>query len=773
MLVVLVTAGLMGQVTPGVAEAAAPPPDGQPEPGAVADTDDVASAERVLIVSLPTLRWSDVLDARPPVLLDLVAQSSVASMSPRTVGAVADLGRAYATIGAGNRATTRLGTAGLVYPPATTYEGGEAGEVFERRCGCPVEGAAAVHLGVAQMRAANDRLLFGAVPGSLGGALADAGRTAAVVANADHALAASSEAVHREAAMAVMDTDGRVARGVVGPQLLVDDPDVPFGVRTDVDAAASAFAAVWDEADVVLLEASDLQRVEDYAEVATPDAQVQARRDAIARADELLAAVLDEVDLRRDLVIVLGPNDPRAAPAELTMAAVAGPGFGPGLASSGTTRRDGYLTLPDIAPTILGALDVPLPSAMTGAPMASVPGVAPDLATIEELADDNDIAVFRNRVADPVTVAFVVFQVLTYALAAFALANRSNRLRRATILMALTTMAAPSVAFLSGLVPYEVLGVGGYFVAFFAASAVLAAVVWVVGRALGDRLDPERQLAPVVAPLLLAGLILTILLVDIVLGGRLQIDTVFGYGGGPIVAGRFAGYGNLAFGLVAISAIVVSTGVWGIAHLRRPGRHPRRDRALLGGIAVLFTVCVLAIGLPQLGLNVGGTLSSVPAFLLTGLLLTGAALSVRRVALVGLATLVVIGAFGALDLTRPEESRTHLGRFLTLTGDQGADGFLTVIQRKLASNLNILTSSVWTLVIPVAIAFLAFLAWRQPRFLRRLQVWMPGARACIVGGLVVAVLGGVLNDSGVAIPAMMFAVLLPYLTVLTVRTADP
>jgi hypothetical protein len=50
---------------------------------------------------------------------------------------------------------------------------------------------------------------------------------------------------------------------------------------------------------------------------------------------------------------------------------------------------------------------------------------------------------------------------------------------------------------------------------------------------------------------------------------------------------------------------------------------------------------------------------------------------------------------------------------------------------------------------------------------------VPGLRACLVGGTVVGVLGFALNDSGVAVPAMLLGVLLPHVTYLAVRTTDP
>ena len=58
------------------------------------------------------------------------------------------------------------------------------------------------------------------------------------------------------------------------------------------------------------------------------------------------------------------------------------------------------------------------------------------------------------------------------------------------------------------------------------------------------------------APLLLVGLSWLVLVVDVLTGGRLQINTVFGYS--PLVAGRFAGLGNLAFAIVGVGAVVVA-----------------------------------------------------------------------------------------------------------------------------------------------------------------------------------------------------------------------
>ena len=742
---------------------------------AVASTPPV---EKVLILSLPRLRWVDVAEHRPPVLTGLLGNSAIASLSVRTISTLTHPGDAYATIGAGNRARVLPALAGLAFSPDDRYGDDVVADVFARRCGCAVDDAAVVHLGAAPTVEANRRLRYGAEPGALATALAGAGRTTAVVANADPGF--EGDEFHREAALAVTDPPGRVSAGTVSRELLTTDPSAPFGLRTDPTATVEAFAGAWDSADVVLLELGDLERADRFAALSTSAAADRAQATALARADDVVGDVLAGVDLGRHLVVLVAPTEPRGLPVELTIAAVAGPGFEPGLAASGTTRRPGYVTLPDLAPTVLAALGVEAPAAMNGAPVAAVGGPRPGAALFDQLAGDNDRAVFRNRVTGPITVAFIALQVVTYGLAALALRRRRPGLRRVATILAVTVLAVPSVAFLSGLVRYAALGPAGYGIALFAASVALAAVAGVAGRAATGRGPIAGDRAWVMAALLLAGLLLAVLLVDIAAGGPLQIDTVIGYS--PIVAGRFAGYGNLAFGLVAMAAIVVGTGAWGWS-----GRDGRRSELSPGGdqeertsrtgrtvaVAALFAVTVLAIGLPSLGLDVGGVLSAVPAFLVTLLVLRGKTVGWRRVAAIAVATVTVMSAFAIVDVLRPAASRTHLGRFLALVADQGLQGATTVIERKIAANLHILTSSPWAVVIPVAIAFLAFLTWRRAELLGRLQSVAPGARACVVGGLVVAVLGGLLNDSGVAVPGIMFAVLLPYLTVLALAVGDP
>jgi len=562
-----------------------------------------------------------------------------------------------------------------------------------------------------------------------------------------------------------------VARGRVDGGLLQAGTDLPGGVALDGAAVLAEVEAAWDEVDVLLVELSDLLRAEAAEPVVTPDVAEAAASEALARTDDLLGELLAGVDPERDLVLVVSPVSP-VGPDQLVVAAAAGAGLEPGLARSGTSRRDGYVTLPDIGPTVLDALGIDKPDAMSAAPIASSGGDSPDAGTFRELADDNVRALFRNDLSGPLTVLFIISQILTYALSAYALSNRDRRLTRTAAFLLLAGLALPFVSFLAGVFPYWRLSVGGAIFAIFAVSALVAAATQLIsaGAGGGGRLH-ARALVP---SMLIMSATVVLLVGDIALGGPLQIDTAFGYGGGAIVAGRLAGYGNLAWALMVAALIIATTGIWGRRELlggaRRGAGDRRFDLAVVGGV---FVLAVLAVGLPALGANVGGTISVVAGLAITLLALTGARIDVRRLVGVGLLTAGVLAVFGVLDVRRDPQDQTHLGRLIDQTlGDKGIAGLGTVIERKINANLNILLSSVWSLVIPAALAFLAFLIYRPPRFLRTLFQRIPGMRACVVGVLATGVIGGIVNDSGIAIPAVMLTLLLPHVAYLVVRTHD-
>ncbi len=179
--------------------------------------------------------------------------------------------------------------------------------------------------------------------------------------------------------------------------------------------------------------------------------------------------------------------------------------------------------------------------------------------------------------------------------------------------------------------------------------------------------------------------------------------------------------------------------------------------------AVLIAILtIVADGGSAFGADFGGVLSLIPAFGILLILLSGRKLSVGRVAaLGGLAALAVL-VVGGLDTMRPDDSQTHIGRFVARLLNDGPGAVLDVILRKINANWTLLTQSSLTLSVPVALIFLGLMLGRPYGRLRTALQTIPGLRIGLIGAIVANVLGFALNDSGIAIPAMGLAIMAPF-----------
>jgi hypothetical protein len=149
--------------------------------------------------------------------------------------------------------------------------------------------------------------------------------------------------------------------------------------------------------------------------------------------------------------------------------------------------------------------------------------------------------------------------------------------------------------------------------------------------------------------------------------------------------------------------------------------------------------------------------------MLAWLLLAGRRIGVRQVSGALLALALLSTAFLAWDLSRPPESHTHLARLYENMHSTGLEVLWDTIERKLATNLNVLRSTIWPYTFAVAASLVGWeLVSSQRR--RRLRAREPQVHAGLLGGLIVSSLGFLVNDSGIVIPA----VILPFLASLIV-----
>jgi hypothetical protein len=484
----------------------------------------------------------------------------------------------------------------------------------------------------------------------------------------------------------------------------------------------------------------------------------------------LVAATPDDVDhvvaqveataAADTVVLVVGVSESQPLKAHLHVAIASGPGFSGGELVSASTRRTPFVQLIDVAPTVLHVRAVPQPGSMIGQPWRADAGHARDLSTsdhVAKLADLDAEAQHQRAAVVPFWVTLVAMMVVASG-AAWALARffpqRKEKVGRYIELACAWCALLPAASFLAGVISWwrapSALAVLMASTA-IAAAGLTAFAVWLAaivfrGGAFG--------LAAAVGLVTFA-----VIGLDLLTGAHLQIFTMAGYS--PLVAGRFAGIGNVGFGVFAAGAVLAAAGVSSVT--RRPSL----------AIAVIGVIAVLVDGAPPWGSDVGGVLALAPTFCVLAWLVTGVQISWRRLVVVVAVAVGAIAVFAGADYARPAHDQTHLGRFV---GDLLHGGAWSILRRKAVADARLLVYSVLTLLIPLMVVVAILLVRRPPAVLRRAFAAASEFRPALVGSLVMSVVGAVLNDSGVVIPALAVLVVLPAtMTVIlaSVGTGEP
>jgi hypothetical protein len=693
---------------------------------------------QVIVFGVAPLGFDNLGQGRTPNLDRLVTEGAVAAMSTRTAARHSSVAEGYLAIGAGFRVRVGAG-AGEAYEADEVLPAGPVASVYEEAFGRPLDGRIAVLGGEASVDR-NSGNTISSHPGALGQALRDAGLSTAVVGNADLLDPETGQwTVNRPAALALMDEELTVADGEVGAVgLLMDDPLAPYGRRADGDAVVSAVERFAASSDVVFVDPGDLYRAVAFAGT-LPDEEARAavRAQALEQTDELLGRVLTLAD---DDTMVMVVSVASGGGLRLAPVAFVGGGIEPGYLVSPSVKRTGLLAITDLAPTILDVAGVPVPEEMPGNAVRA----RPDTVDLERLRDlDRDTA-FRERTYYGWTLGFIQAHALVYAvgLVIICAGIRLRGIRELLRLAALGLAAFPLATFLFRMIP------DGAETGDSAVWIVLLidAVVAVVASRL--------RRTPLSALLLVLGATLAVIMVDASTGTRLHVNSWLGYSlhGG----GRFYGIPNTTYALLAAAGLLVTAG---LVHFGA-----RRQEAVLAG-GLLLALVVVVDGAPSLGGDVGGIVSLVPVFAVVLVALADRRLRPRTVLLIGVATLAVLGAAIGIDLLRPPDARTHLGRWVTDVADDGIGTIWDTFSRKQSANWRILQNSIWAWMIPVTGVFLGAVLWSRER---RTAVLPPRSAAAIgvVGTLACAVVGFLANDSGPIVVGLFFSVLLPFVLLL-------
>lgn len=531
-----------------------------------------------------------------------------------------------------------------------------------------------------------------------------------------------------------------------GGRTLAVGPGAALGVA-DERGAVDAYAATPSDVPTqewarATLTAVDLEQIE----TTPPDG----RAGAVRQADRSLGAVLAAIPPGAR-VLVAGVSDTTRD--NFLHVATAGPRGSAAYLTSASTRRDGLVTLTDLTATVLSDLKIPLPRKAIGRAWKPTGGAVSVAGAVRRLADDNTQARVSDRSQAPFWYTFVGLELVLYAWSALALcrpwARRAVRRRvlAVTRVAALCAGALPLAIYVVNLVPW-----------WRSPAPVPVMLAWMAGFdavIVGVALAGPWRRSVIIPGTVVTGLTTVVFAADVMTGAWLQWDSATSYN--PIVAGRFYGFGNIAYAIFAAAVLLFAAGL----------AQPFLDRGRRGrAAAVAVTVGVVAeviTAWPGWGAKFGGTIALVPGIAVTALMLAGRRVSAARLLGFCAAGVVVIGAFAFVDYLRPASKRTHLGQFVGQVFDGEA---ATVVRRKIGAMLGTVGHS-WqlTLLTVVAALFLWLVllrrqSWRGPA-LAAAGGRAPALRAGVAGACTAAVVGFLTEDSGISVPALALAVAVP------------
>ena len=487
--------------------------------------------------------------------------------------------------------------------------------------------------------------------------------------------------------------------------------------------------------------------------------------------DQQLAAV----DRRVGLVVASAPHDADLLVVSLADAGLrpglrvvlaAGKQFGPGTLYSPSTRQPGLVQLDDITATILTHAGVSPPSEVSGAPLADSPAPNSSNGLAQrrhaQLVDYELSSKWVQPVVYPFFVTWAALMLAGVTLLTLLwwrhLGSEAFResMRRWVGRGLVVFATVPAATFLANIVPW-------WRYAWPPAMLVAVTVLWagVLGAIALCGQWRRSPMGPVAA---VSAMTFVVLAADVMNGSRLQLASLLGLN--PVVGGRYFGLGNVAFGLLAAATFLMAIAVSSpLVRLGRP-----RLAALV--VSIIAAVAVVVMAVPIWGSKVGGPPALVPGLAVLVLSILHVRLSWRKVFLIGAGTTLLVVTLALLDWLRPPQSRSHLGRFVQSVIDGGAGD---IIKRKLAQNLDTLThTTVFAYLVPLLIIALAYVLTRPDsrlaRPLRPLLERVETLRAGLIGLTVTMTIGLLVNDTGVAIPPVALALVLPLLIAAGIST---
>ncbi|MFQ8629914.1 MAG: hypothetical protein ACLSAJ_01280 [Intestinibacter bartlettii] len=566
---------------------------------------------------------------------------------------------------------------------------------------------------------------YGATLGMLGTTLNKNNLKVALLGNSDIKKNDDLKKI-RNLALVCMDENGRVQSGNVD-NINKKDDTMPFGISTDYDKLKSETKKYYENNDAIFVELGDTYRLDEYKNNLNENTYKSMKKKIYQNINDYLKEVFEMAGKNDTIYIVSEFESNLDYKTKRRLSPVIKfEKDGYGLLESSTTRNSGIVSNIDIGVDIINKFGLKN-ELMIGKVFKNVQ----DENGIEKVLKDYERIVSINTIRASVVNSYVGIVSASWVIAMIAILFKNKipkkekglgrdqifkvlkELIKLGLIMPLAFLTAPVFQFKTpaGLV---------------SGVLIVTIIYYLIGYFL-FRKDDIKQMG------FYAFLTIGLIIIDCVIGTPLMKSGIMSYD--AINGARYYGVGN------EYEGVTIASAVFALAVLLN---YKKISKWLA---VVLSLVILITSAMPSMGANVGGAISECVAYLLFILLIFDVKLDLKKIIMIGVATVLVVVAFAGLDFLMGTES--HLAVFTNQIIQEGPAAIFNTFGRKIQMNLKLAKSSVWVNILIVSIIIIGALIFKPSGYFKKIHDKYPmifkGFMASFVGCIVTLLV----NDSGI------------------------
>lgn len=566
---------------------------------------------------------------------------------------------------------------------------------------------------------------YGATLGMLGTTLNKNNLKVALLGNSDIKKNDDLKKI-RNLALVCMDENGRVQSGNID-NINKKDDTMPFGISTDYDKLKSETKKYYENNDAIFVELGDTYRLDEYKNNLNENTYKSMKKKIYQNINDYLKEVFEMAGKNDTIYIVSEFESNLDYKTKRRLSPVIKfEKDGYGLLESSTTRNSGIVSNIDIGVDIINKFGLKN-ELMIGKVFKNVQ----DENGIEKVLKDYERIVSINTIRASVVNSYVGIVSASWVIAMIAILFKNKipkkekglgrdqifkvlkELIKLGLIMPLAFLTAPVFQFKTpaGLV---------------SGVLIVTIIYYLIGYLL-FRKDDIKQMG------FYAFLTIGLIIIDCVIGTPLMKSGIMSYD--AINGARYYGVGN------EYEGVTIASAVFALAVLLN---YKKISKWLA---VVLSLVILITSAMPSMGANVGGAISECVAYLLFILLIFDVKLDLKKIIMIGVATVLVVVAFAGLDFLMGTES--HLAVFTNQIIQEGPAAIFNTFGRKIQMNLKLAKSSVWVNILIVSIIIIGALIFKPSGYFKKIHDKYPmifkGFMASFVGCIVTLLV----NDSGI------------------------